>query len=260
MSINLTNNTINLKGVTSFDGFATKTGLGTANYTTINGSNITTGVIKDSQSNTVFNLSDGTLTMKKGSINIGNGNFEVSTTGDVTIKQGSINIGSGAFSVSSAGALVSTSADIKGKLQSSTSANYVIVDNGHIYGGRVSSGNLQTSNGYISFNQRLTGGGYGTRVGGSSVLALLTPMLGVGDYQSFDSDATIYVGQSGTVGYVKSIQNPTVEVTPSYAQVFDQITQHDIQVMTGVSVSIAINHTTGSIGFTKGLMVTQLNS
>ena len=260
VSINLTNNTINLKGVTSFDGFATKTGLGTANYTTINGGNITTGVIKDSQSNTVFNLSDGTLTMKKGSINIGNGNFEVSTTGDVTIKQGSINIGSGAFSVSSTGALVSTSADIKGKLQSSTSANYVIVDNGHIYGGRVSSGNLQTSNGYISFNQRLTGGGYGTRVGGSSVLALLTPMLGVGDYQSFDSDATIYVGQSGTVGYVKSIQNPTVEVTPSYAQIFDQISQHDIQVMTGVSVSIAINHTTGSIGFTKGLMVTQLNS
>ena len=260
VSINLTNNTINLKGVTSFDGFATKTGLGTVNYTTINGSNITTGVIKDSQSNTVFNLNDGTLTMKKGSINIGNGNFEVSTTGDVTIKQGSINIGSGAFSVSSTGALVSTSADIKGKLQSSTSANYVIVDNGHIYGGRVSSGNLQTSNGYISFNQRLTGGGYGTRVGGASVLALLTPMLGVGDYQSFDSDATIYVGQSGTVGYVKSIQNPTVEVTPSYAQVFDQISQHDIQVMTGVSVSIAINHTTGSIGFAKGLMVTQLNS
>ena len=92
------------------------------------------------------------------------------------------------------------------------------------------------------------------------MLALLTPMFGIGDYEAFDSDATIYVGQSGTVGYVKSIQNPSVEVTPSYAQVFDQISQHDIQVMTGVSVSVTINHTTGSIGFTKGLMVTQLNS
>lgn len=236
VAIDLDNNTINLKGITSFTDFATKSGLAQSNYTTINGSNITTGSIKDANSNTVFNLSDGSLTIKKGSINIGSGVFEVSTTG----------------------ALTSTSANIKGKLQSSTSANYVIVDNGHIYGGRVSSGNLQTSNGYISFNQRLTNGnGYGTRIGGESVLALLTPMLGVGDYQSFDSHATIYVGQSKTIDYVKSIGSPGVTITPSYAQIFDQISQHDIQVLTDVNVSVTINYTTGSVGFIKGLMATQ---
>jgi len=90
VSIDLDNNTINLKGITNFDGFATKTGLSTAGYTTINGSNITTGSIKDANSNTVFNLSDGSLTMKKGSINIGSGNFSVDTSGNMSAKNATI--------------------------------------------------------------------------------------------------------------------------------------------------------------------------
>ena len=90
VSIDLDNNTINLKGITNFDGFATKSGLGTSGYTTINGSNITTGSIKDANSNTVFNLSDGSLTMKKGSINIGSGNFSVDTSGNMSAKNATI--------------------------------------------------------------------------------------------------------------------------------------------------------------------------
>lgn len=97
VQINLDNNTINLKGVTSFAGFVTGTDLSTAGRTTINGGNITTGTIKDANSNTVFNLSTGALTIKKGSINIGDG----------------------AFVVSDAGALTANNATIKGKIESS---------------------------------------------------------------------------------------------------------------------------------------------
>lgn len=71
VAIDLDNNTINLKGVTNFDGFATKSGLGTSGYTTVNGSNITTGIIKDAGENTVINLTNGTVTIKKGTITLG---------------------------------------------------------------------------------------------------------------------------------------------------------------------------------------------
>lgn len=74
----LTSKSINLTGLVTF------TNLSTSGQTTINGSNITTGSIKDANSNTVFNLTDGTLTMKKGSINLGNGTFSVTNAGKLT--------------------------------------------------------------------------------------------------------------------------------------------------------------------------------
>lgn len=67
-----------------FTGLVRFTDLSTSGSTTINGNNITTGTIKDANSNTVFNLTDGTLTMKKGSINLGNGTFSVTNTGKLT--------------------------------------------------------------------------------------------------------------------------------------------------------------------------------
>lgn len=52
----------------------------------INASYIATGTLADANENTTFDLSTGTLTMKKGSINIGNGNFVVDTSGNLTAK------------------------------------------------------------------------------------------------------------------------------------------------------------------------------
>ena len=69
----------------------------------INASYIATGILKDASSNVVFDLNTGTLTMKKGSIDIGNGNFKVDTDGNVTIKKGTIDIGSGNFKVDAQG-------------------------------------------------------------------------------------------------------------------------------------------------------------
>lgn len=80
-----------------FTGLVRFNDLSTSGSTTINGNNITTGTIKDANSNTVFNLSTGSLTIKKGSINLGNGKFTVTDTGALTAKTGSI----GGFTINS---------------------------------------------------------------------------------------------------------------------------------------------------------------
>ena len=56
----------------------------------INASFIATGILKDADSNTKFNLSTGELTMKKGSIDIDNGTFKVTALGDLTAKSATI--------------------------------------------------------------------------------------------------------------------------------------------------------------------------
>lgn len=104
----LASKSINLTGLVTF------TNLSTSGQTSINGSNITTGTIKDANSNTVFNLSTGALTIKKGSINLGNGNFSVTDAGILTIKRGSINLGNGNFSVTDSGALTAKTGSIGG--------------------------------------------------------------------------------------------------------------------------------------------------
>lgn len=77
--------TIRLSAQTiTFSGLVKFTDLSTSGSTTINGSNITTGIIKDANSNTTFNLSTGALTMKKGSINLGSGTFTVTDAGKLT--------------------------------------------------------------------------------------------------------------------------------------------------------------------------------
>lgn len=110
-------------------GYVTITGLGTAGQTTINGSNITTGIIQDAGGNTTFNLSTGALTMTSGSINLGNGNFAVDTSGNVTIKYGTINIGSNNFKVDSSGNVTIKSGTINigsGSFQVDSSGNVTI--------------------------------------------------------------------------------------------------------------------------------------
>ena len=126
VSIDLDNNTINLKGITSFDGFETKDNLKTAGKTTINGANITTGSIKDANSNTVFNLSDGSLTMKKGSIKLGT-RFEVDTAGNLTASNATL-----------------TGADVSGKITSTNGNQKLIIDEADLkgYNGSMMFGHL----------------------------------------------------------------------------------------------------------------------
>lgn len=235
VSIDLDNNTINLKGVTSFTDFATKSGLAQSNYTTINGSNITTGTIKDANSNTVFNLSDGSLTMKKGSINIGSGTFVVNTTG----------------------ALTATSANIRGKILSITSTDYAKIEDARLSGGRVNNGSQGSATGYIGFNQMLTNVGYGTRVAGLNMIALLTPNFGIGAYRSYTQDATIYLGRTKDLSYVEDIDSVNVDVDLDQEWIWDSKGNRDVAVVTGVTVSVTVNPTIKGLGFEKGLMVTE---
>lgn len=79
-------NKIDLRGVVTFSDLSTN------GNTTITGNNITTGIIKDTNNNTSFNLNTGALTIGSGSINLGN-NFSVTSSGTCTIKSGSISLG-----------------------------------------------------------------------------------------------------------------------------------------------------------------------
>ena len=181
--IDLDKNTINLKGVTSFDGFETKDNLKTAGKTTINGSNITTGTIKDANSNTVFNLSDGSLTMKKGSININNGAFQVSTTGKMTC----------------------TGADIQGEVQAGNKSGYWIKLNSS---GQIAGGYGNTQYGYIDYS----GSTYdvdnpsytykGLQIQGG-VLRIATSKIAV--YAGTSVTATATWGGSGTLNFCEYI-------------------------------------------------------
>lgn len=134
---------------------------------------ITTGTLKSQNNNFSLALNDGTLTMKKGSINIGsnafkvdtdgsvtitkgsltigsNDNFKVTSTGDVTIKNGNISLTQGSinindkFVVTSAGVVTITEGQIN------LGNNALTIDNqGNIF---VTKGNLNLGNGAFQVN------------------------------------------------------------------------------------------------------------
>lgn len=54
----------------------------------LNGNVLRVGVIRDYNSNVILDLDKGALTMKKGSINIGNGNFTVDEQGNLYARRG----------------------------------------------------------------------------------------------------------------------------------------------------------------------------
>ena len=185
VQINLDSNTINIKGVTTFDGFATKSGLAQSNYTTINGSNITTGSIKDANSNTVFNLSDGTLTMKKGSINIGSGAFQVSTAGKLTC----------------------TGADVSGVIRSSGNDAWCRVEEGYLKGANKSY-STSSPNGWVGFNVYSTdSGSYGAALAGRGPVLLLGSEIRVGSYVSPGGSVTTRKGYTGDIQFISSVRD-----------------------------------------------------
>ena len=71
----------------------------------LNANIIKAGILSDINDNTTFNLSTGELTMTKGSISLGSGNFTLTDAGVLTMKSGSINLGSGNFIATDAGKL-----------------------------------------------------------------------------------------------------------------------------------------------------------
>lgn len=134
---------------------------------------ITTGTLKSQNNNFNLNLNDGTLTMKKGSINIGNDAFKVDTDGSVTITKGSLSIGANDnFKVTSTGdvtikngniSLTQGSININDKFVV-TSAGVVTITEGTINLGNnaltidnqgnisVTKGNLNLGNGAFQVN------------------------------------------------------------------------------------------------------------
>lgn len=116
-SVSINASKVNLSGYVTFSNLSGAQS--SSNNTIIDGSHITTGSIKDANSNTVFNLSTGELTMKKGSVNLGNGVFQVTNAGkvtasDMTITGGSISIKNGSttiFNVSNTGNLTVKNSD-----------------------------------------------------------------------------------------------------------------------------------------------------
>jgi len=95
------------QGHIDLQGYVTFTNLSgaqsTSNNTIINGSHLTTGTISSTNGNTSWNLDDGTLTMRKGSISIKDGNntemFSVSNTGQLKARSGYIGNGSNGFTI-----------------------------------------------------------------------------------------------------------------------------------------------------------------
>lgn len=106
---------------------------------------ITTGTLKSQNNNFSLNLNDGTLTMKKGSINIGNDAFKVDTDGSVTITKGSLSIGANDnFKVTSTGQVTikDGSIDINSGTFSVTTDGRVTATNGYIGGFSIYNGYL----------------------------------------------------------------------------------------------------------------------
>ncbi len=150
----------------------------------INATYIAAGILADANNNTSFNLSTGALTMQKGSINIGDGTFKVT----------------------SSGALTATSANIEGTIKAGSSSGYWVKlsSTGEMQGGYGSS-----KYGYIDFSAETvhtpTGQEYnGVQIQGG-VLRISTYMIAVARSTSTSTTAT--TGANGTLDYISAIQD-----------------------------------------------------
>lgn len=157
----------------------------TDNKLYINASYIATGTLADAGNNTVFNLSTGALTMKKGSIDIGNGTFKV-TTG---------------------GALTATSADIKGTIFSGNSNGYWMRQN---KSGQLAGGYGSEQYGYIDYSaasydvSNPSDVYHGIQIQGQ-ILRIATSRIAV--YRGTSTSATATFCGNGTVNYISRIDS-----------------------------------------------------
>ena len=151
----------------------------------INASYIATGTLADANNNVKFELSTGTLTMKKGSINIGNGTFQV-TTG---------------------GALTANSATIKGTITAGNTSGYWAKLN---TSGQLAGGYSSDQYGYIDFSADIIDHAdndrhiYGIQIQGG-ILRIATNKISV--YKGTSTSATSTECGTGTVNYISRIEN-----------------------------------------------------
>lgn len=113
-------NKVDLRGVVSFSDLSTN------GNTTIIGDNITTGVIKDSNSNTTFNLSTGALDITNGSILLGSTSgyyFQVTSAGRLAWNEQY-------SSMTSTGQLTCTNATISGTFTNESGLRKTVTDSG----------------------------------------------------------------------------------------------------------------------------------
>lgn len=150
----------------------------------INATYIAAGILADANNNTSFNLSTGALTMKKGSINIGDGTFKVDSNGNLT----------------------ATSAAIEGTIKAGSSSGYWVKlsASGEMQGGYGSS-----KYGYIDFSASCRdiddGEVYrGVQIQGGC-LRISTRIITVA--RSTSTSTTTTDGGSGTLRYVKKIED-----------------------------------------------------
>ena len=162
------------------------------------------------QSNADFSVKgDGTVSIKKGSLNIGSGDFVVDSTGNVTIKKGSIKIGSN-FEVSSTGVITAKSGTIAGwtigtksfyngtdSMTSTTEGAYLGTDGIRIYKDATHIFYVPASSGQFIFKGGMTGiddttNTTGTYIGYNGIA------LGGGKFKV--TNEGYLTAQSGTVG------------------------------------------------------------
>ena len=148
----------------------------------INASYIATGILADANNNTTFNLSTGALTMKKGSIDIGNGTFKVTT----------------------AGALTATSANIEGEFKAGSTYWIKLNSSGELAGG---SGNSQY--GFIDYSASCVDVDSGQTYRGIQIqggcLRISTRIITVA--RSTSTSTTTTEGGNGTLKYISKIEN-----------------------------------------------------
>lgn len=148
----------------------------------INATYIATGILKDTNGNTSFNLSTGVLTMNKGSINIGNGTFKVDSYGNLTASSATIN--GTIFSGDSGGYWIKTTSD-----------------------GKLAGGYGSEQYGYLDYSANIynyaDGRNYhGIQVQGG-ILRIATSLIAV--YKGTSTSPTSTNGGSGTMSYISSI-------------------------------------------------------
>ena len=142
--------------------------------------NVDTGIVRIAGDFGTLN-SNG-LTLNKGSINLGSGNFVVGTDGSVTIKKGTLNIGNGNFVVDSSGNLTAknaklTGADVSGKITSTDGSQKLII------------------------NEALLTGYYGSTLYGT--LDLCAQYGGGGKHVALASEGTLHI-KAGTILFENS--------------------------------------------------------
>ena len=144
----------------------------------LNANIIKAGVLSDYNENTVFNLSTGAFSMKKGSINLGSGNFVVTDAGVMTIKRGSINLGDGNFTVNDSGTVAIKSGSIN-----LGSGNFVVTSAGVM---TIKRGSIDLGNGNFTVND-------------SGVVAIKTGSINLGSGNFVVTDAGVMTIKRGSI-------------------------------------------------------------